>query len=666
MTSEVSSAYEKWPLTPLTLRVGVTGHRPNKLPEDRAPLEKKLSQIIDDIVGVVQSFRDRKEAELLYDCAEGTPRFTIVSSLAEGTDRLAAKAALDADFSLIVPLPFCVDEYKRDFASGESAEDSKDGTVQAFNDLLNEGKVIQLDGRFTDQTSRNQSYLSAGIFTVSHCDLLICVWDGNSASGIGGTANVVGHARRNGVPVVHILADKASIGAISILPPVEIGLPSASPQPSAVTYDVATLQEILERRFLPQSVFDVCTEELEEFSAEGGFRTDGPSPNYVDKGPLVLGERRRWLGGLFEFLNSVFVSRSYVDKNRKHQQADAIPLPASPDREAVDRFYAAFLYADQLATHYSRLNRSTFAAIYLLGSFAIAVAVAALVFKKGYFDFFGFALDVTSLLICSELVLLIAIGLLVRQDRKKRWHEKWLDYRLLAELLRPMGYLALIGATIPAEVVRHVSSQVLSFDDASGHKKERGPFRAGAWVFAYLQSVIRSAGVVSATFDEAYLARCKDAIQSNLIGNQLHYHDSNAIRNSLFDRRLSYLGTVLFFVTVGVVVLKLLLAIFPIQTVLFVSSETAALVFGLLAAALPAFAAATYAIRTHAELEIVARRSTVMLAHLNALNSQITDLSGTLLTTSSLAATIRKTADIMVHDVADWVDIFEVKEAEMT
>ena len=57
---------------------------------------------------------------MLFDPAP--PDLRLVSALAEGADRIAAKAALEAGWTLEVVLPFATEEYEQDFDSPESKE----------------------------------------------------------------------------------------------------------------------------------------------------------------------------------------------------------------------------------------------------------------------------------------------------------------------------------------------------------------------------------------------------------------------------------------------------------------------------------------------------------------------------------------------------------------
>jgi hypothetical protein len=164
------------------LRIGVTGHRANKLDDDD-PV--RLRGQIESVLRCLQ--------QALAGLPNG-PRLQAVSSLAEGADRLFANAALAAGIELVAPIPFARDVYARDFA-GESRA--------AYYALLDRAaEVIELGGRFESETARAAAYEAVGCEMVERSDIVLAIWDGEEASGRGGTADIVAHARRRQRPVL--------------------------------------------------------------------------------------------------------------------------------------------------------------------------------------------------------------------------------------------------------------------------------------------------------------------------------------------------------------------------------------------------------------------------------------------------------------------------------
>jgi hypothetical protein len=185
------------PATPrLRLRIGVSGHRvPPKLPkESQAPLRAQLDRMLTAIVDTVhKSARNQDSAASTAD-RKPARELIVVSSLAEGADRIVAEAGLAAGFALQAVLPLSRAEYARDFDTEASRA--------AFDGLLDRASsVIDLNGAANE---RPRAYEAAGLFMLANIDVLIAIWDGQVAAGIGGTAEIAGRAVADGIFVVWI------------------------------------------------------------------------------------------------------------------------------------------------------------------------------------------------------------------------------------------------------------------------------------------------------------------------------------------------------------------------------------------------------------------------------------------------------------------------------
>jgi hypothetical protein len=166
-------------IIPAQIIIGVTGHR--KLRNERI-LAKQVQKIVIKIKETIPELKNIPVA------------FRVLSPLAEGADRLATRELLKVSGSqLQVVLPLEKDEYLKDFAHKESREE--------FNKLLESAtSVIQP----VSNPKRPEAYMEAGRYIVDHCDVLIAIWDGNTANGKGGTADVVDYAREKKCPVFWI------------------------------------------------------------------------------------------------------------------------------------------------------------------------------------------------------------------------------------------------------------------------------------------------------------------------------------------------------------------------------------------------------------------------------------------------------------------------------
>ena len=145
----------------------------------------------------------RRGLERISETFPGHP-LTVLSSLAEGADRLVAKEVLAAPGALLVAvLPVARTDYLTDFTSAASRDE--------FLELIGRAhQIVELP----PQASRDASYQSAGNYVVNHCDVLMTVWDGRDAQGKGGTGATVARARRKQIPLVWIKAGNRKPGTM--------------------------------------------------------------------------------------------------------------------------------------------------------------------------------------------------------------------------------------------------------------------------------------------------------------------------------------------------------------------------------------------------------------------------------------------------------------------
>jgi hypothetical protein len=97
---------------------------------------------------------------------------------------------------LEVVLPLEKDAYIQDFTTSESREE--------FQELLSQARGIRL---LPSKGNRTEEYEQLGRYIVDQCDILLALWDGKSAEGLGGTADVVQYTRGINCPLVWINAD---------------------------------------------------------------------------------------------------------------------------------------------------------------------------------------------------------------------------------------------------------------------------------------------------------------------------------------------------------------------------------------------------------------------------------------------------------------------------
>ncbi len=176
----------------LTLRVGITGHRPNKfLPADMPRIVQQLREVFAAIEATVAKAANQSVK------GSGKPyRIHLMSGFAEGADQIAT-AACPSDWIVEAILPFPKDEYLKDFERS-AAGDSRDMRGEFLASLARAAVVTELP---TLTGPRDQAYLLCGRFMLQQIDLLIAVWDGE-APRPGGTGEIVKDAVEGGTPVV--------------------------------------------------------------------------------------------------------------------------------------------------------------------------------------------------------------------------------------------------------------------------------------------------------------------------------------------------------------------------------------------------------------------------------------------------------------------------------
>jgi hypothetical protein len=199
----------------LAFRVGIVGHRPDRLPRDAATLDalrQTLSLALEAVQAEVTRFAGTDEARRLYSGHAAVLR--AVSPLAEGSDRMFAEAAIDLGYELLCPMPFVQAEFENDFLPQKALETD---SLARFRGLLERARtrrmqnplsVFELDG---DRAAEAKAYGAAGRVVLNQSDLIIAVWDGGKAAGGGGTVETLRRAVHFHVPVlwIHSVAPEA-------------------------------------------------------------------------------------------------------------------------------------------------------------------------------------------------------------------------------------------------------------------------------------------------------------------------------------------------------------------------------------------------------------------------------------------------------------------------
>lgn len=620
-SSEASKAESKPPRPPLILHVGVLGHRP--VPEKRpmpdvdalrSVIRDILQRIQDAVAGLASAHGDIFSLDQTGDHAGGIVR--VISSLAEGADQWVADEALRLGYELQTPMPFGGDEYAKDFQGSALTE---------FNRLKDQASaILELDGC---RNRKRESYEAAGRLVIGQSDLIIAIWDGLDEKGRGGTAQMVRESLRNGVPVVWIKWAAPEQWQLLDTSQWRV-LQNADELKGEFTRLTALINDIL----IPPDLKAIQKQRTQTNGRERYF-------NETKRQWNVLGCMWRLLRWLVLFKNPKCVWRlpSYLAKTNEDWQKEW-KKPSKFNKSLVDwidkPYLVHYAWANRSALFYGDLHRSYTALNYILGTLAVLCALLGIPsLVNGHRETAAILLELASIGLIIFLTLRGAIG---------HWHERWIQYRILAERLRIARFLDLLGGgrqhfTLPAHLGTYGNP-------------------ADTWVYWHYRSVSRSAGLPNIQFSSAFLQSVQAAWRDILIESQIEYHKNNEHDLSTVDHRLHWLANSLFGVTFIVCAIH-----FSLVNAMKHVPIWAAILLITLNALLPAFGAAVAAIRNQGEFHRIAQRSRAMyeeLVDLKLLLSQIAP-RGEELKSLEIRRVIEQVARLMINETLDWRIVFQ-------
>lgn len=476
-------------------RVAVTGHRWDRLPPGAA---EGIRRGVTEVLRAVQRVAEEVVRDPAAGFAEGPPDLVLLTGLADGADRIAAWAALDLPgWRMHAVLPFPAAAYRCDFVGAGVPYDS----LAEFGALLQRASAVtELDGH----PGRYDAYAPLGRVLVDQCDLLVAVWDGGEARGPGGTANLVRQARREELPVVRGL--RAGAGGV------HFWLEDRDRSDEGVARGLRLLEDRVRLLLAPPP--DVATAGGREDPRAAWFAEALPRPaasRMFDAVVACFHRRPGETGGRLARVVAAFRGRytpAPTDDPGKATRAAwraAWPpaLPYDVVAGALDRFALQHGWADTLATWAGARFRGSFTTIFLLSWVAVLAAFAGALASAGAASGATFAARLV------EGIVLLTILRLVRRARRDHWHERWLEYRSLAERLRHLAILWPMGRSTP--LVR-VPREPVAGDPRTG------------WVGWLLRAVTREAGLAPGRWDRGYAAACRTLLRDAELEPQRTFH----------------------------------------------------------------------------------------------------------------------------------------------
>jgi hypothetical protein len=471
-------------LGPLALVIGITGHRDLRA-EDCEALEGQVRAVFDELRG---RYRD-------------TP-LILLSPLAEGADRLAARVALACDVRLIVPLPLPRTLYESDFDTPAS--------LTEFNELLHRAEgwfeLPLLPGNTEEKVGssgehRGRQYAYAGAYIARHSQVLVALWDGEASDAEGGTAQIV-RFKVMGVPEHYALAEERS----SPLDPVDSG-----PVYHIMTPRASTLR--------PMGIpFSICK------LFPQGFERDA----------LAQASYERIYARMNAFNQDAMRLESALTEECETSQADVMPVSEiahfpRPLRSILD-WYAI---ADTLASHFQSRTLLTLRGLLVL---SILAAIFFQLYSHVETKSWGLSLPYLGALGVAYAWYLWA--------KRRDYENKYLDYRALAEGLRVQLFWRLAG-------LRHsVADHYL--------RKQKGELD---WIRQALRVWNLRGMAESSATDAQPPLKCTDSLPLILrhwVENQYAYFSKAALRDQMKSQRIKKISYAFFMVGIAMGVIKVL------------------------------------------------------------------------------------------------------------
>ena len=577
------------PKPSLALSVGVVGHRPDRLPEAaRAKVIVEVGNVLDAIVGEIGKVRQR-----YGDFFEDQPLLSLISPLAEGADRIAAEAAIAKGWALDATLPFPADMYETDFETPESRAE--------FRRLLGQSRsVLTLPGC---RETATHAYELGGTTVLSQSDILITVWDGGASAGRGGTTNMLTLAARTGIPIIHV--DAKAQTATRLL---WSGLRDA-PTP------INTIEDCPDAEF-GEAISDLVDElvrpprlESEQASLRSYFAERARGHNLRLEFPLLMSAHR------VRAVKKADILPPAPDIVAAECTADAGPAQGGD----LAKLALVYGWADAIGVRFAQTFRSAFVLNFVFAAGAVVLAAASLFGpEKLWF-------------VIPEIGLILAVIINTRIGRKRRWHQRWLEARELAERLRVALLLWLLGSR---------PTNFFSGDEPT-------------WTGWYARAAVRAQPPRSGSLAGDGLSAARTAVLT-MLRRQSEYHEGNMHRMHQLDHRLEEVGFWMLVGTLSVAGLYVAFALALKKFNLPVTGEEHEFVKHLVVAftaGLPALATATYGIRVIGDFEGVARRSERTRAVLDRL---IETMQSEPLDLVLLRAQAQSVAEAMLGDVASW------------
>jgi hypothetical protein len=441
---------------------------------------------------------------------------------------------------------------------------------------------------------------------VAHSSLIIAIWDGTGRCSV---AETVAGAQAAGVPVIQVVMDGAQ--PTLHLWPTESDASLASGHPAraaAAPFTPAGLPALLAAILLPP----------DDAGERAQLRQYLDEPLYARNlrigYPLLLAATGTQPLRQKSWNKALYPPETRSEWAHFKTLAGDHGLANAPMLAMLEEH---FLWANHLGSHFAQTMRSALVINFSFSALAVLAALAGLATTS-------FKLP----LALAEIFIIAIIILNIRRGKRQAWQRRWLDYRTIAERLRPFRSLKLLGiASQPRRIAR----------------KGTGPRR---WIDWYVEAIWRGMGLPQGVIDPPQLDRLRHLVADGELSGEIAYHRTNARRMRHLEDRLHLVGDACFLATL------LVCTLFPI---LYLAAYQLAMAwsigFVILSAGLPAIGGAIYALRVHGDYGGAAGRSLETAEALDRLRTAILAPDVSLAQAGELT---RAAARVMLVDLDEW------------
>jgi hypothetical protein len=579
------------------LRIGVTGH--DNL-SDRERLDERVRGELGRLIGWLDAG------------GSTTIELAVISQLADGADRLVVAAVRGAaekrgrHARLEVVLPMQRDVYAR---AQEFGTDSR----REFDELLHQASLVSVsEPRYAGDGHSGaaaHAYEAARRRLIASCDIMLALWDGKQAGGRGGTAETRPADAPAGKPRVWIPTD-----------PAETLLAAASAGKPCIWIPTDPAEAVVDN-FAPRKGDDFYFPHLSAYhfyqmvARRAAVPADGASQP-LDPEDLP----RDTLRPLRESLERL---ERYNDERLPPKFGLCLRDYEKSGEEEENWIAPYFLRASMLAAEYQRRFVWSARSITLLAIVAAGVLGVHLSLNSNP------AWDWAEV---GSLVALTAIFLVLH---RRKFHDRWISYRSLAERMRSARFLLPAGVdfplftpTVTAYIERHPADWIQrAFDEfwQDQRRRRRESLRK--------RESQRGRERAPETHDDALKQRLADT----WIGSQIDYHKERTSEHLLWQRIMLITILVLFAAAVIAAILD--------------ASEVNKSVTGFLSVLLPAAAASLGALLTIRQHQQLAERSHQVSEGLEQVQRDIQTAGDRRMILSAAA----RAARIMAEENEDWL-----------